>query len=126
MVKGAPPTPSPVSTTENQQNHQVNNSNVNNFNPNDATKAIFVLNDLVNIFNSMGGLENMFAALSSATNPLAKLASVLSENLANNEYRGVRATGNINEVPRRPKNHFTHHIWKSQLTANSAAMRTLN
>ncbi|GIY32345.1 hypothetical protein CEXT_612611 [Caerostris extrusa] len=79
LVQGAPPTPSPVSATENQQNHPVtNNNNVNNCNSNDATKAIFVLNELVNIFNSMGGLENMYAALSSATNPLAKLASVLS------------------------------------------------
>ncbi|GIY49501.1 hypothetical protein CDAR_110741 [Caerostris darwini] len=85
MVQGAPPTPLSVSATENQLNHSVLNhnkltqSNSNaNFNPDDATKAIFVLTELVNIFNSMGGLDNMFNALSSASNPLAKLASVLS------------------------------------------------
>ncbi|GIY55861.1 hypothetical protein CEXT_18481 [Caerostris extrusa] len=82
MVQGTPPTPSPVSATGNQQSHQLNNNqlnsnNLNNFNPDAASKAIFVLNELINIFSSMGGLD-MYAALSSVKNPLEKLASVLS------------------------------------------------
>ncbi|GIX75515.1 hypothetical protein CDAR_298651 [Caerostris darwini] len=70
--------PSSVSATENQQNHQTDTSNLKNFNPDSATKAIFVLNELINIFNSMGGLDNMYNALSSTKNPTDKLASVLS------------------------------------------------
>ncbi|GIX81293.1 hypothetical protein CDAR_12841, partial [Caerostris darwini] len=56
MVQG---TPSPISATENQRNHSLsnnhlNNNSINNFNPDAATKAIFVLNELINIFSSMG------------------------------------------------------------------------
>ncbi|GIY52249.1 hypothetical protein CEXT_417161 [Caerostris extrusa] len=78
MVQGTPPAPSLVSTTENQQNHPTDTVNLKNANPDSATKAIYVLNELINIFNSMGGLDSMYNALSSATNPLAKLATVLS------------------------------------------------
>ncbi|GIY69149.1 hypothetical protein CDAR_376121 [Caerostris darwini] len=51
VVQGTPPTPSPVSATENQRNHslinnQLNSNTLNNFNPDAATKAIFVLNEL--------------------------------------------------------------------------------
>ncbi|GIX82054.1 hypothetical protein CEXT_100361 [Caerostris extrusa] len=77
MVQGTPPTPSPVSSTENQQNHQLIHNNIQNFNPDAATKAIFVLNELITIFTSMGGLDNMYTALSSAKNSLDKLAFVL-------------------------------------------------
>ncbi|GIY44399.1 hypothetical protein CDAR_249171 [Caerostris darwini] len=78
MVQGTSTAPSLVSTTENQQNHPTDTANVKNSNPDSATKAIYVLNELINIFNNMGGLDSMYHALSSANNPLDKLASVLS------------------------------------------------
>ncbi|GIY53534.1 uncharacterized protein CDAR_57981 [Caerostris darwini] len=34
-------------------------ANVKNSNPDSATKAIYVLNELINIFNNMGGLDSM-------------------------------------------------------------------
>ncbi|GIY83982.1 hypothetical protein CEXT_642791 [Caerostris extrusa] len=78
MVQGAPPTPSLVPTTGNRHNHQIVQNQVPNSNSDAATKAIYVLNELISIFNSLRGLDNMFTALAAAKDPLEKLAAVLS------------------------------------------------
>ncbi|GIY69277.1 hypothetical protein CEXT_794001 [Caerostris extrusa] len=94
MVQGAPPTPSPVSATENQQNHPViHNNNVNNFNSNDATKAIFVLTNLLpparrilNFRQKVRPYEQGIAQTDSAYADMDTNASVTKEDLAKNDF----------------------------------------
>ncbi|GIY53302.1 hypothetical protein CDAR_39341 [Caerostris darwini] len=85
MVQGTPRhSPAPVSATGNQRND--NNFNLNVINDS-TSKVLYILNEFINLFNSLGGVENIYNKLINCNSPLDKLQVMVTclENGATNK-----------------------------------------